>query len=139
MAENLAFQLRNGHKLTSRVTVILRYADLSVHSRQRSIPFNALDKILIDTAIDLFNKLYIRRLRIRLIGVRYSGLAEGGYQMNLLEDTEGNCNLHQAMDHIRKRFGQDAVKRVIAMGSKNIGRFNPFTGEPPIIPAHRRA
>jgi len=139
MAENLAFQLRNGHKLTSCVTVVIRYADLSVHTRQARIPYNSLDNTLIRTVKELFKRLYDRRLLIRLIGIRYSSLVEGGYQMNLLEDTEENTKLHQAMDFLRNRYGQDAVKRVVAMGSRGIGRINPFNGEPPVIPAHRRA
>lgn len=139
MAENLAFQLRNGNKLTSCVTVIIRYADLSVHTRQSRIPFTSLDNTLIRTSVSLFNKLYDRRVLIRLIGIRYSSLVEGGHQMNLLEDSEENARLHQAMDFLRIKHGQDAIKRAVGMGSKGIGRINPFNGEPPMIPAHRRA
>jgi hypothetical protein len=58
--------------------------------------------------------------------------------MNLLEDSEDYCKLHKALDYWRKCYGQDAVKRAIVMGSMEIGRINPFNGEPP-TPAHRRA
>ena len=139
MAENLAMQLRNGNKLASIVTVRIRYADLTVFSKQKRIPFTSNDHVLIDVAKELFEKLYERRLLIRLIGVRYSGLVTGGHQISLLDDTEEMCNLYQAMDHIRKRFGQDAVKKAIAMGTSNIGSMNAFNGEPNWIPAHRRA
>ncbi len=139
MAENLAFQLRNGNKLTACVTVKIRYADLSYVTKQRRLPYTASDSTLIETSKDLFKSVYDKRMMIRLIGLRYSNLVEGGYQINLLEDTVEMVNLHQAMDHLRKRFGQDAVKRAIALGSRNIGRVNPFNGEPPMIPAHRRA
>lgn len=139
MAENLAMQLRNGNKLTSIVTVRIRYADLTVFSKQKRVTFTSNDHVLIEIAKDLFDKLYERRLLIRLVGVRYSGMVSGGHQISLLDDTEEMCNLYQAMDHIRKRFGQDAVKRAVAMGSNHIGGSNPFNGEPPWIPAHRRA
>lgn len=139
MAENLAFQLRNGHKLTSCVTVKLRYSDFNTFSKQVRIPYTSCDHTLIETAKDLFKSLYSKRLLVRLIGVRYSHLVEGGYQINLFEDTEETCNLYQAMDKVRNRYGQDAVKRAVAMGSKAIGRLNPFNGMPPMIPAHRRA
>lgn len=139
MAENLAMQLRNGNRLTSIVTVRIRYADLSIFSKQRRISFTSNDHVLIDVAKELFEKLYERRLLIRLIGVRYSGLVQGGHQISLLDDTEEMCNLYQAMDHIRKRYGQDAVKKAIAMGTSNIGAINSFNGEPNWIPAHRRA
>ncbi len=139
MAENLAMQLRNGNKLTSIVTVRLRYADLTVFSKQKRITYTSNDHTLIEVAKDLFERLYERRLLIRLIGVRYGGIVEGGHQISLLDDTEEMCNLYQAMDNIRKRFGQDAVKRAVAMGSSHIGGMNSFNGEPPWIPAHRRA
>lgn len=139
MAENLAFQLRNGHKLTSCITVKLRYSDFNTYSKQQRLPYTSCDHTLIEITKNLFQSLYNRRLLVRLIGVRYSHLVEGGHQINMFEDTEETCNLYQAMDQVRNRYGQDAVKRAVAMGSKAIGRFNPFTGEPPMIPAHRRA
>ncbi len=139
MAENLAMQLRNGHKVTSIVIVRIRYADLSTFSRQKRIPYTSNDHKLIEVVKELFDKLYERRLRIRLIGVRYAGLVNGGHQISLLDDTEEVCNLYQEMDYIRNKYGQDAVKRAVAMGSRHIGRLNPFNGEPSYIPAHRRA
>jgi len=139
MGENLAFQLRNGHKLTSCVTVRIRYSDFNTYSKQRHISYTANDETLISTVKELFESLYNRRILVRLVGVRYSGLVEGGHQIDLFNDTQEMCNLYQAMDHIRNRHGQDAIKRAVALGSRAIGRFNPFTGEPPMIPAHRRA
>ncbi|MEM9024950.1 MAG: DNA polymerase IV, partial [Bacteroidota bacterium] len=139
MAENLAFQLRNGQKLTACVAVKIRYSDFNTHTKQLRIPYTSCDHILIRSVLELFEQLYQRRMLIRLIGVRFSHLVQGSYQIDLFEDTEEMINLYQAMDRVRNRFGQDAVKRAAAMGSKRIGRANPFTGEPPVIPAHRRA
>lgn len=99
----------------------------------------ATDSTILELVKSLFKRLYERRLRIRTISVRFSGLVEGGHQINFLENSEETCNLYQAMDKIRNRYGQDAVKRAIAMGSRGIGRTNPFTGGPTVIPAHRRA
>ncbi len=128
MAENLAFQLRNRNKLTSCVTVKIRYADFNTHSKQARIPYTACDHTLIEKTKDLFNGLYKRRLLIRLIGVKYSHLVGGGHQVNMFEDTEDIINLYTAMDHIRKRFGQNAIKRACAIGSKTIVRIKPFNG-----------
>lgn len=140
MAENLAYQLRNGNKLTSCVTVKIRYSDFQTHSKQKRIPYTSLDHTLIQVALDLFNNLYDRRILIRLIGVRFSHLTGGTYQFRLFEeDNQEMVHLYYAMDRMRNRFGQDAVKRAVAMGSKGIGRGNPFNGQPPVIPAHRRA
>lgn len=139
MAENLAYQLRNGDKLTACVTIRIRYADYQTESKQMQIPYTSADTVLIRTTLMLFEMLYSRRVMVRLVGVRYSHLVGGGLQINLFDDTEEEINLYHAMDDIRNRFGQDAVKRAVAMGSTGIGRSNPFNGQPPVIPAHRRA
>jgi DNA polymerase-4 len=139
MTENLAYQLRNGSKLTACVAVKIRYSDFQTHSRQKRVPYTSSDSTLIDIATELFDLLYDRRVLIRLVGVRFSHLVGGSYQINLFEDTEEMIRLYQAMDKIRNTYGQDAVKRAVAMGSKRIGRANPFDGRPPVIPAHRRA
>ena len=138
MAENLAFQLRRGHKLTSCITVKLRYSDFQTCSLQCRISYTAADHILVKRAKELFEKLYNRRLLVRLIGIRYSGLVEGHYQMDLFEDSERMANLYTAMDRVRLRFGDRAVIRAEGMGAKTIGRVNPFNGEPPPLLAHRR-
>tara|TARA_B100000787_G_C16104597_1_gene255189 strand:- start:174 stop:872 length:699 start_codon:yes stop_codon:yes gene_type:complete len=139
MAENLAYQLRNGTKLTGCVTVKIRYSDFTTVTRQLHIPYTSVDHKLIDIVQELFKILYARRMLIRLIGVRYSKLVGGGYQINLFEDNEEMVRLYQAMDAMRNKYGQDAVKRAVGMGSKGIGRKNPFNGQPNVIPAHRRA
>ncbi len=139
MAENLSYQLRNGNKLTACVTLKIRYSDFQTYSKQRMIPYTSLDQTLIDTTLDLFDSLYQRRVLIRLIGVRFSHLIGGSYQIRLFEDTEKLVRLYKSMDIIRNRYGQQAVKRAVTMGVKSIGGTpNPFNGQPPVIPAHRR-
>ncbi len=139
MAENLAYQLRGGNKLTACVSIKIRYSDFQTYSKQRMIPYTSLDHTLIQTTLDLFEQLYQRRVLIRLIGVRFSHLVGGSYQMRLFEDSEKLIKLYQSMDIIRNRFGDQAVKRAVTMGVKSIGSMtNPFNGQPPVIPAHRR-
>lgn len=140
MAENLAFQLRRGNKLTSVVTVKVRYSDFQTYSKQIRIPYTAADHILIPKAMELFNKLYNRRMLIRLVGVRFSGLTEGHYQIDLFENTNKTVNLYKAMDALRDKYGDHTVRRAntIGDGSRTIGnQGNPFNGQPPILLAHR--
>ena len=140
MAENLAYQLRIGNKLTACVSIKIRYSDFQTYSKQRMLPYTSLDHTLIRTTLDLFEQLYQRRVLIRLIGVRFSHLVGGSYQMRLFEDSEKLIKLYQSMDIIRNRFGDQAVKRAVTMGVKSIGSItNPFNGQPPVIPAHRNA
>lgn len=137
MTENLAYQLRRGDKLTSCITVKIRYSDFNTHTLQARIPYTAADHILIPKVKELFKRLYDRRLLVRLIGVRCSHLVGGGYQMNLFEESEELSNLYSAMDHIRQRFGDRSVFRAVSLGAKTIGRTNPFNGEPPPLLANR--
>ncbi len=136
MAENLCYQLRNGNKLTACVTVKIRYSDFQTYTKQKRIPYTSLDHTLIAVVLDLFEKMYERRVLIRLIGVCFSYLVGGTYQIRLFEDSEKLIKLYQAMDLVRNRYGQSAVKRAIGMGSTTIGGMNPFNGKTPIIPAH---
>ncbi len=129
MAESLAYQLRSENKLTSCVTIKIRYSDFQTYSKQCMIPYTSLDRTLINTTLNLFDSLYQRRVLIRLIGVRFSHLVGGSYQIRLFEDSEKLVRLYQSMDSIRKRFGQQAVKRAVTMGVKTIVHsHNPFTG-----------
>ncbi len=139
MTEKLAFYLRNGHKLTSCVTVTIRYSDFDTRTRQKRLSYTSLDHTLIQTVMELFDQLYNRRVLVRLVGVRFSHLLSGSYQMRLFEDNEELIKLYQRMDKVRNRFGQNAVQRASTLGTRGIGQMsNPFNGQPPVIPAHRR-
>ena len=139
MAENLAYQLRKGNKLCACVTVKIRYSDFNTHSIQAKIPYTSADHVLIKRTLELFDKLFQKRLLIRLVGVRFSDLVSGGFQINLFEETEELVNLYQAMDSIRNRFGDSAVRRANGMDAKSLGRKgNPFDGSAPILLANRR-
>jgi DNA polymerase-4 len=109
MVTRLAFELRQQQKLTSCITVKLRYADFNTYTRQKKITHTANDRSLIRYARELFDQLYQRRQLVRLIGLRFSGLVHGSYQISLFEDTEEEVKLLQAMDGIRKRFGDGAI------------------------------
>jgi len=138
MAENLAFQLRRGNKLTACITVKVRYSDFDTRTVQAHVPYTASDHVIIDKVKELFDKVFNRRILVRLIGVRFSHLVNGGYQVNLFDDTEEMVNLYQAMDKMRIRFGDRAIIRATGMDARTIGRSNPFNGEPPPLLANRR-
>lgn len=111
MVDILAYELRSKEKLTSVVTVKIRYADFNTYTRQKKIPYTSNDRILNRYVKELFEILYERRQLIRLIGVKFSGLVSGNFQINLFDDTIREINLLQQMDRIRNRFGIKAVQR----------------------------
>jgi len=137
MAENLVFQLRRGNKLTACVTVKIRYSDFQTYTLQKQIPYSAADHFILPIVLELFRKLYNRRILVRLIGVRFSHLVEGGQQIGLFENPT-TIKLYQAMDHIRERYGDRSIMRASGFEAKSISRWNPFNGEPPPLLANRR-
>ena len=138
MAENLAFQLRRGAKLTGCVTVKIRFSDFQTQTLQRKIPYTAADHQLLPLVSELFDRIYNRRLLVRLIGVRYSDLVGGSHQLSLFDDQVDYARLYQAMDRIRLRYGDRAVMRALGMEARTIGRWNPFDGDAPPLLANRR-
>lgn len=111
MVEKLAFQLRSEQWLTSTVVIKIRYANFDTETKQCRIAYTSADHTLTKNVTDLFDKLYQRRMRLRLIGIRFSGLVRGTYQIDLFEDTQEMLSLYQAMDKIKSRYGFDAVMR----------------------------
>ena len=139
MAENLAFQLRRGDRLTGCVTVKVRYSDFQTQTLQKKIPYTAGDHELIPLILELFTRVFNRRLLVRLIGVRYSALVTGNHQLGLFGDTIDYAALYNAIDKIRIRYGDRAVIKAIGLQAKTIGGWSPFNGEPPVLLANRRS
>lgn len=115
MVEKLAFQLREKNKLASVITVKIRYANFDTHTLQKHIPYTAFDHILIKEALEMFDRLYQRRMLLRLVGVKLSGLVGGWQQLNMFEDTPEMTSLYQAMDRIKTRFGEKSIKRAVGI------------------------
>lgn len=111
MVEQLAFQLRQEKWLTSTISVKIRYSNFDTETKQCRIPYTSADHTLLKYVLELFKKVYTRRMRIRLIGVKFTGLVHGCHQMDLFEDTEELISLYQTMDKIKNRFGIGSVGR----------------------------
>ena len=130
MVERVAFQLREQKKLTSCVTVKIRYSNFDTETKQVKISYTSSDHVLLRIVNELFDKLYTRRMLIRLIGVRLSGLVHGSHQINLFEDTAEAISLYEALDFIKHRHGVDKIVRATTL---NVSRrirtgMNPFKG-----------
>ncbi len=111
LTEQLAYDLRKLGQCTSCITVKLRYSNFDTHTRQISIPASASDHRLIPSVHELFEKLYDRRLLIRLIGVRFSKLLQGQEQLSLFDDGARLVPLYGAMDNLRNRYGDFSILR----------------------------
>lgn len=115
MVDDLAFELRESGKLTACLTIKIRYSNFETFTKQVRVPFTSSERMLSEKALDLFKTLYSKRMLIRLIGIKFSELVAGSYQIDLFNDAVTDINLSTAMDKIRNRFGFDAVKRAVSL------------------------
>lgn len=130
MVEKVTFQLREQKKLASCITVKIRYSNFDTETKQVHVPYTSSDGFVLRTVLELFDKLYNRRLLIRLVGVRLSGLVHGNHQISLFDDTEEDINLYEAIDYIKHKHGSDKLMRATTLG---VGRrvrmeMNMFNG-----------
>ncbi len=109
LVDELAFELRQDNRLTSCITIKIRYADFNTYTKQRRITYTGQTNGLLRHAFELFDQLYERRQLIRLIGVKFSGLVQGNIQLHLFDDTQEELSLLQQLDHIRRRWGKQAI------------------------------
>lgn len=118
MTEKLCHQLRSEGKLSACLTVKIRYSDFNTHTLQKQISYTSADHVATQVAHELFDRLYDRRLLVRLIGLRFSKLIQGHYQIDLFRDTQKMLNLYEAMDKIKAKHGKGAVMKAAGFGAK---------------------
>lgn len=120
MVEKISYELRDKQKLTSCVTVKIRYSNFDTHTLQKQVPYTAFDHVLVPIVKELFDRLFQRRMLIRLIGVRYSSLITGTPQLNMFEDSTEMINLYQALDKMKHKYGPKIVRRGVAVSNSEI-------------------
>lgn len=118
MIDSLSFDLRKDNKLTGCITLKIRYSNFETVTKQQKISFTCSEKTLLGTAKELFKKLYSKRMLIRLIGIKFSELVQGAYQIDLFNDAVEELSLMQAMDKIRLRFGKEFIMRGACLNVK---------------------
>jgi DNA polymerase-4 len=109
MTEEICYELRQQNKLTGCVVVKLRYSDFNTVTKQVKIAYTSIDKTIKAHVMQLFDKLYDKRMLVRLVGVRLTHLIPGNYQISLFDDSEEMIKLTQAIDSIRNRFGMNLI------------------------------
>lgn len=114
LAETISARLRADGVRVRVISISLRDSNLRFFSQQ-TILFHPTDLTveIYETAVSLFDTLW-KGFPIRHFGIHTSQVTrEGGRQMGIFEtvDYEKQKKAEQAIDSLRKRFGQDAVKR----------------------------
>lgn len=125
LTEKLSFELRENKQLTACVAVKIRYNNFETHTKQLAIPITANSKVLIEKALHLFNALYDATRKVRLVGVRFSSLQEGAYQINLFDDREKDVLLYKAIDEMKTKHGKEKLVLAQNLDLGNVKRNDP--------------
>jgi len=113
--DELAFELRSQQRMTSCITITIRYSNWDTHTKQLQIPYCSTDDVLTQKALELFERSYERRMLIRLIGVKFSSFVNGSYQIDLFNDSTKKISLFNVMDNIRNRFGHESLVKAVTI------------------------
>jgi DNA polymerase-4 len=119
LTEETAYDLRQEQKITGCVTIKIRYADFTTVSRQEVIDYTAFDPVLLTRVKGLFEKLWKKGEKVRLLGVRFSHLVPMTLQMNLFDDALEKLELFKAVDDIKNKFGSALVQKATTLKKKD--------------------
>lgn len=112
LAGQVSQSLRDNNWQASTISIKLRYSDFQTLTRSKTIkPSTDDDKVIYNTALDLMNKAYTRRIAVRLIGVGLSRFNEYCEQEVLFEDEHiKRKRLLRAVDLLRNKYNFAVIK-----------------------------
>lgn len=111
LSERVGSTLREYGRQARTIGLRIRYVDhFSAHQTVRLARPSNDERELLAAAMDLFAKLFTRRVAVRLVGVSVTNL-EPDRRQNELFDTDANRRwyLNREMDRVRGRYGWNAV------------------------------
>jgi len=114
LSERTAARMRAAGLSGRTVTLKVRFSDFTTITRARTLrePTDS-GRTLHEAAVGLFDALGLQRARIRLVGVRASGLtdtAQTPLQGRIGEPEHGWRDADRAVDRARSRFGAGSVR-----------------------------
>jgi len=113
--EKVVSQLREENLHARSVTLKLRYSDFKTVTRCHTLRESTDDDgVVFREIFDLFKKLFVKRTRIRLVGVSLSSLIHRRFQQTSLFDQasfEQRDRLLRSIDDIRDKYGFHAILR----------------------------
>jgi DNA polymerase-4 len=120
LAESVGRRLRRANLRGTTVKLKLRWADFTTLTRQVTLPQPTdQDNAIYTAAQQLFEQAWPAGKSVRLIGVGVSGLRQPAQQLGLWEPpSEKGQRLQDALDRVRERFGQEAIKRASDLGEE---------------------
>ena len=133
LAERVGLRLRRNRLRGKTVTLTLRWSDYTTLMHQTTLPAAINEDLLLWQAAEtLFERYWPRGRPVRLVGVRVSNLVREGQGRQLgLWEVRRELALQAAMDNIRNRFGDGAVRRCSALADKG-----SYGGPTPVFRIH---
>jgi DNA polymerase-4 len=113
LSEQVGRRMRKEGYLASTITVKIRHADFKTMTRQKKLDsYFERDDIIYALARNLFETNYSSG-KIRLLGVSASGLVrkERNWSEPIFEEDKRHRLFVAAVDSIRDKFGDEAIKR----------------------------
>lgn len=112
LSEKVGSRIRTHHLFSTVITLTVRYADFTTKTHRETIAETNSDKKIYETAVLLFNELYVRGRKVRLLGISASGLSKDNSSLLFKDkEEEKDQKIEETMDSIRKRFGFYSVNR----------------------------
>lgn len=113
LSQKVCKRLREAGLAARTLTLTIRYAGFETHTRAKTLSEpTQLDADIYAVFQELFRKHRDKKRKVRLLGVRLSGLTHGNEQLDLLEAErhEKLAKLTEATDRLRNRFGFGKVQ-----------------------------
>jgi len=115
ISENVSSRLRKIGRCCTSISVSIRTSNFKNYSHQKKLKNSTnCTKNIIETSNVIFIEMW-KREPIRLLGIQLSGLCDSEVkQISLFENTsdEKNASLDKAVDLIRQKYGDSAIKRL---------------------------
>ena len=114
LSNKVAKRLRAAEYFARTITIKVRFADFTSVTRSKSLSSSTdLATEIYATSKNLFDAMQLQRARVRLVGVRATGLvpaSESSVQLEFSQRDSGWREAEQAIDQVSQKFGNSAVK-----------------------------
>ena len=114
LSNKVAKRLRAAEYFARTITIKVRFADFTSVTRSKSLSSSTdLATEIYATSKNLFDAMQLQRARVRLVGVRATGLvpaSESSVQLEFSQRDSGWREAEHVIDQVSQKFGNSAVK-----------------------------
>lgn len=113
LCENVSSRMRRNAVRCRTATLKIRLSDFATYTRSTTFRHATnYSDLLYKAVISLYNNFATEGKRIRLLGVKASGLSGGGEKELFIDESDAKAeNVHLAIDKIADKFGDEYICR----------------------------